>query len=318
MKRIKVSGIFLVLFLLSCNNQLSQKERKFSFIYHIQLLPITEPNKHIELWVPLPQDNQHQSIMNLYIESPFHYSLHTEHEYGNLMAYISTISPFPSGFSLTVSFDVIRKEHSSTSYEITVNEAEKYLSPFSYVPRDIRFTEIVQTVIRGSNPVIKNGRALYDHILERMEYDKSGEGWGKGDAIYACDVGKGNCTDYHSLFNAVARTANIPARFLIGFPVQRKKAGTLSGYHCWSEFYDYDIGWIPVDISEADKHPEKREYFFGNLDPDRVMFTMGRDITLVPQSQNGPVNFFIYPVLEINGERSKNYNKSFSFRSIER
>jgi hypothetical protein len=37
-------------------------------------------------------------------------------------------------------------------------------------------------------------------------------------------------------------------------------------------------GWVPVDISEANRNPELKEYYFGNLTEDRVRFTTGRDI----------------------------------------
>ena len=39
-----------------------------------------------------------------------------------------------------------------------------------------------------------------------MRYIECGEGWGKGDAVYACDAGTGNCTDFHSYLIALARS----------------------------------------------------------------------------------------------------------------
>ena len=82
---------------------------------------------------------------------------------------------------------------------------------------------------------------------------KFGDGWGKGDAVYACNSRYGNCTDYHSYFIGLARSIGIPARFAIGaaIPSERNDGGT-DGYHCWAEFYA-DGKWWPVDISEADK-----------------------------------------------------------------
>ncbi len=59
------------------------------------------------------------------------------------------------------------------------------------------------------------------------------------------------------------------------------------------------------------------DYLFGNLDHDRVLFSIGRDIELVPKSANGPVNFFIYPIMEVGGVRSSNYIQSFYFENIE-
>ena len=60
--------------------------------------------------------------------------------------------------------------------------------------------------------------------------------------------------------------------------------GTVPGYHCWAEFYLPDKGWVPVDASDASKSadPKKRDYLFGHLDPDRIQFSIGRDIRLAP------------------------------------
>src|SRR5258708_7824089 len=101
------------------------------------------------------------------------------------------------------------------------------------------------------------------------------------DTRRACDVGKGNCTDFHSLFISLARARQIPSRFEIGLQVPPgKPSGKIDGYHCWSEFWDPRDGWTPVDASEAWKHPERHAYYFGTFDPDRVQLSVGRDLML--------------------------------------
>src|SRR5262245_5075103 len=145
-------------------------------------------------------------------------------------------------------------------------------------------------------------RQLYDLVDDHVTYKKEGTGWGRGDSNWVCDSGYGNCTDFHSLFISLARSQKIPARFEIGFSIPTNtSSGPITGYHCWAWFHLEDRGWIPVDISEADKHPELKEYYFGNLTADRLMFSMGRDLTLVPESDQEPLNFFVYPHIEIAG-----------------
>jgi transglutaminase-like putative cysteine protease len=134
-----------------------------------------------------------------------------------------------------------------------------------------------------------------------MQYDKI-PGSGRGDARWACQSGYGNCTDYHSLFISIARKRSLPAKFEIGLPIsQKNRDGEIGGYHCWASFYVEELGWVPIDISEADKHPELREYYFGNLTADRVSFSVGRDLNLVPQQEGEPLNYFIYPYVEVDG-----------------
>jgi hypothetical protein len=57
-----------------------------------------------------------------------------------------------------------------------------------------------------------------------------------------------------------------------------------------------------VDISEANKNPKMKEYYFGNLSENRVTFSVGRDLVLVPKQDGRPLNFFIYPYVEVDGK----------------
>ena len=102
----------------------------------------------------------------------------------------------------------------------------------------------------------------------------------------------------------------------IGFPLPDNQfEGQISGYHCWAEFYIEGIGWIPVDASEAWKHPEKHDYFFGAHDDNRLMFTRGRDLRLSPDQKGAPLNYFIYPYAEQDGKAAE-VKSQFAFRDI--
>jgi hypothetical protein len=93
----------------------------------------------------------------------------------------------------------------------------------------------------------------------------------------------------------------LPCKFEIGFGLPAKRgSGEIAGYHCWAKFHRKSGAWVPVDISEANKEPRLRDYYFGNLTEDRVTFSTGRDLTLVPRQGSPPLNFFIYPHVEVN------------------
>ena len=151
--------------------------------------------------------------------------------------------------------------------------------------------------------------------LTKSQNNNEKYAYGNGNSLYACDIGVGNCTDYHSYFISLSRTLEIPARFHMGFPIPSGKEGKVKGYHCWADYYIDGEGWHPVDISEADKDPSKAEYFFGTVDESRVEMMIGRDFSLDEYSSN-PVNLFIYPLLEVEDKSSKNFKKSFSFKEI--
>jgi transglutaminase-like putative cysteine protease len=89
------------------------------------------------------------------------------------------------------------------------------------------------------------------------------------------------------------------ARALRPRPCARFASSTPS----WADFYLDGAGWIPVDASEAWKHPERRDYYFGHHDADRVALSTGRDIRF-PGMNGPPINFFVYPYAEKNGKPS--------------
>jgi hypothetical protein len=68
-----------------------------------------------------------------------------------------------------------------------------------------------------------------------------------------------------------------------------------------------------VDISEAWKHPEMRDYFFGSHDVNRVQFSMGRDLRLNPPQEGKQRNYFVYPYVEVDGQEYPNVSLTFSF-----
>jgi len=205
--------------------------------------------------------------------------------------------------------------------------SSKYLLPNNLIPIDGQIKKEAMRVTLNAKSDMDRVKAIYDHIVKTVTYDKSGTGWGRGDALYACNVKAGNCTDFHSLFIGMCRSIDIPARFIIGFPLPEKKTeGEIPGYHCWAEFYiskselHSDIlknkGWIPVDASEAFKHPEKKGFFFGNLDYNRIQFTIGRDIQLKEQNNTHKLNYFIYPFCTIDGEPYYDVKSSFYFKEV--
>ena len=151
-------------------------------------------------------------------------------------------------------------------------------------------------------------------FYSKAKSSNSNYAFGNGNSIYACEIGVGNCTDYHSYFMSLNRTLQVPARFHMGFPIPSGSKGKVKGYHCWADYYVEGEGWYPVDISEADKDPSKAQYFFGTVDQNRVEMNTGRDFILEGY-EAGPANLFIYPLVEVNDLASSDFSKSFSYEN---
>ena len=219
------------------------------------------------------------------------------------------LGPEHSKKDIKMIFAVKRLEKGAYTDDV---DPKAYLEPDRMVPDKEEFRIQAKKIVEGKDGDLVKARAIYDYIIDEMRYMKFGEGWGQGDAVYACSSLYGNCTDFHSFFIALARAVDIPARFAIGagLPSERDDGG-VDGYHCWAEFYA-EGKWWPVDISEADKYSALSIYFFGHHPANRIEFTKGRDLVVEPGPKSGPINFLAYPVLEIAGKSVK-VKKYFSF-----
>jgi len=288
-------------------------ERTFEFTYLTKIPASPVGAKTLRVWIPVPQSDPYQAIGGLQIQSPFPYVKHREAEYGNEYLYLQfPAAQVRSPEEVHISFQVTRQEHrvelearpaTAQSGAVDSPGLQRFLGPDRRVPVQGVIAELAAQETHGLQDPLEKARAIYNYVIATMRYDKSGTGWGNGDAIWACTAKRGNCSDFHSLFIGMMRAAGIPARFEIGFPLPSDQHdGAVPGYHCWAQFYVEPYGWIPVDVSEAWKHPEKKNYFFGAHDDNRLQFTVGRDIRLNPPQQGDPLNYFIYPYAEVDGK----------------
>jgi transglutaminase-like putative cysteine protease len=307
----------LITLALSC---FAQDSRHFTFHYAFTVKNLPA-GKKVRIWIPAAQSDDYQEVRVVSVHGDLPLKKTSESKYGNQIYYAESSSAQPE-LHFDVEYDVVRRERVAlgqsaphlTPASLSSAERQEDLQPDVLVPITGLPADLAVKVTEGKTQPLDKARAIYDYLFTTMRYDKTGTGWGHGDVLYACDAKKGNCTDFHSLFIAMARSQGIPARFEIGFPLPPDKhSAEIAGYHCWSDFYIDGQGWIPVDISEAWKHQEKRDYFFGSHDVNRVQFSMGRDLRLSPPQNGKPLNYFVYPYVEVDGQEFPNVDLAFSF-----
>lgn len=282
-------------------------EDEFSFSYKIELPEIESP---AQIWIPLAQSDRWQEVEIKHISAPVKEQRARDQKNGNEILYLQ-LKPHNSGQSIEITYKVRRKEKST--YNDPTADTLQYLGETAFLPINERFMQIADSVFeeKKAKTDLTKARALYDYVIDNMRYAKQGT-YGTGDATYACDSKSGNCTEFHSLFISLARSAGIPARFAVGaaIPSERDEGG-VNGYHCWAEFYA-NGKWWPVDISEANKYSALATYYFGHHPANRIELSKGRNIKPDPSPRSGPINFLAYPVLEIDG-KIESVKTQFSF-----
>jgi transglutaminase-like putative cysteine protease len=302
----------------------SLPSRTFHFTYSFTLQEIPPGTKRIRIWAPVPQTDEYQTVRVLSVKAPTETRMTQEPEYGNRMMYAEIQNSTPGKAEFTLEYEVTRREYSRGDYAqlkradqnpgLVLASMQRMISPDSLIPTDGKIKALAIQVTGSESGAVAKAKAAYDYIFTNMRYDKTGSGWGRGDAVWACDAKRGNCTDFHSPFIGMLRADGIPARFDIGFPLpEDKDKAEIAGYHCWAEFYANKIGWIPVDISEAWKAKQKQDYFFGSVDANRVQFSTGRDVMLSPKQEGPALNYFVYPYAEVDGKPYETIDKQFSF-----
>ena len=279
--------------------------RSFEATYTATIKGLPADAQELKVWIPLPSSRPEQTISDVRIEPPYNWQRSREKEFGDEYAFATIPTPITRELVIRVHFKGTRQSVAMTNLtDVRPGKAElrRALRADKLVTISPRIQKLADEVTKGKTDRIDQAQAIYTYVVSTMKYDKTIPGWGKGDQERACDIRAGNCTDFHSLFMSLARAKDIPARFVMGFPLPEHD-GTTPGYHCWAEFYVPGRGWMPVDASEASKtnDPIKKAAYFGNLGTDRVEFSMGRDLILSPRTSE-PLNFFIYPRVEANGQ----------------
>ncbi len=296
----------------STTSSTAAEDRRFVFEYEARVGPIAEGEGPVHVFVPLAANSSQQRVLDEEIVASIDGVIETDKKYGNRYWHgwveRSLGQPIDVRVRTVVERRISHMDATNSSRRLSATEREAYadfLGPNVRVVVDHPILEPIRAEIRqraGSDDPARVSRAIYDWVVENVEYKKVGTGWGNGDTFWACNERYGNCTDFHALFISLARAEGIPARFEIGFPIpDSREAGKVAGYHCWVEFYLPEIGWIPIDASEAFKNPEMKEFFYGTHPADRIHLTTGRDLELGEGHTTRPLNYFVYPHIEVGG-----------------
>jgi transglutaminase-like putative cysteine protease len=296
------------------------KSRTFLFTYEATVTGL-KPGTAARIWLPHPPTNDDQVVSLVQRDLPSIPKHCKEAKFANEIFYLEPRADAAGRIRLALTYRVRRSEVKASlrAAEDAAKNLERFLQPDALVPVGGRCLELLKDEVVPRDPTVA-ARLFYEVTNRHLRYSKEGTGWGRGDTDWACASGYGNCSDFHSLFISLARAHRIPAKFEIGFPLPEKRGkGEVAGYHCWAWFHAEPRGWAPVDISDASKNPQKKAYNFGNLSEDRVLFSVGRDLTLAPPQDGPQLNFFIYPYVEVAGQPypADRVERRFTFTDVD-
>jgi hypothetical protein len=302
------------------------KSRTFLFTYSTTVTGLPE-GKSARIWLPVAHSDDDQDVSIEAKDVPKDAKITECTKTGNQYLYVEAKPNADGNIPLSITYKVTRREVKGGSKKDVMSKEQlaRLLEADAMVPVGGKPVDQIKEKLKLNDKELPKdemaaAKVLYDAVNAHMKYGKpKDKAWGRGDSVYAATECVGNCTDFHSLFMSLARSEKIPCNFVIGFPLPMTPgAGEIPGYHCWAWFKTKANGWVPVDISEANKEPKMAGYYFGNLTDNRVAFTTGRDLSLEPKQDGKPLNFLIYPYVEVDGKpyAASNMKNKFSFKDV--
>jgi len=315
--------------------------------------------KRLRAWFALPQDDPAQRVKDLTAWCPYDWKVVVDNE-GNSYLFVEAEGAALKDFSVQEGFTITRWEtrsdpDASKTRPITAADREKfaaYLGPNKNVPITDEMRRAADAAVGKEENPVRAARLLYDWTLKNVEY------WVKdpankkaspvGSSEYCMTTKTGNCTDFHSLWTALARSKGIPTRIVYGSFFKKELDGQDKdqSYHCWIEFWAPNLGWICHDVAVADifvgdfalnaengpkvqlttaagysgADPKMVDYYFGNIEERRVTWSRGRDLVIPPGQSAGTVNALPKAYVEVDGavlpEGAAGWTRKLTFREI--
>ena len=158
-------------------------------------------------------------------------------------------------------------------------------------PPHIMFTPYIlklgDEITRGLECPLKKAKAIYDFITRNVSYGFMPSYFCMESIAETCAINrKGDCGVMTLLFMTLCRSQGIPARWQSGLIARE---GFCSA-HDWAEFYIRPHGWLYADTSfgrdaAVKGDEEKREFYFGNLDPFRMVANNAFQADFVPEKK---------------------------------
>lgn len=153
----------------------------------------------------------------------------------------------------------------------------------------IRFTPYLKALAaelsQGCTTLVEKAWRFYEFITTQVKYSFMRDYFQVDDLGEYCAVNlKGDCGLQALLFIILCRIAGIPARWQSGLSIDDGSAGS----HDWAQFYLEGWGWLFCDPSYGGGalrrgSAERHAFYFGNIDPMRMVANRVFQAPLVPE-----------------------------------
>jgi transglutaminase-like putative cysteine protease len=273
--------------------------QKYQVDYNVAIHNLDFAMNDLRVYLPIPGEWEAQKDVHIVeiLPQPAHQGV--EATTGNAMLYWhpsgSALLQGDANFSLQFTFtayETVTKIDPGAilPYRTDASEYQPYTWPEKYIESDDpEIIQLADEIAAGETNPYRLERKFYNYIIGHFYYKVLHQGL--NGAKYLLKNSRGECGDYAALFVALSRAKGIPARPVAGYWAISGQDQT----HVWAEFYLEGYGWIPVDPTAGQRNGAKLNYYFGNMDNQRVILSKGYNVPLTPEGPDG----FVAPLLQV-------------------
>jgi transglutaminase-like putative cysteine protease len=273
--------------------------------------------KAVRLWIPVPPNGPGQTVNGLSVTCAHPHRIETEPVYGNQMVHVESRDQ-RKGFDVDVRYEASLRRLGRTPGPGNAADLAPHLKLAGLEEMSPAIESFGRKVVGTERDPVRAARLLYDALIDLLTYDKAIPGCGMGNSAWTFDNKRGRCDDFHALYRTLLISRGIPTRWEQGlalpYPSQMSKSGELegdcTGAHCWVSVHA-NGEWIPVDVSEAWKRRDLRDFYFGNLVANHLQVSVGRDLVLAPPQGGDPLGSFPLPYGESDEGIPMVYGKTY-------
>ncbi len=259
----------------------------------------------LKLWIPLPVETEAQKDIQDIAVIPEEFVVKPPDTNGDIgSVYLEVpLEKLTSDLDIKTTFSFTRYAQAFTvdPYKIKDYDRESLLyKKYTASGKNIAITDdirkkAIEIAGHEQNPYFI-ARRIYSYVVNQREYSLtphfSLDGRNYPESVYVHNCGFGDCGAQSAYFSALCRAAGIPARTTGGYQMITGRPGG----HFWAEFYLEGYGWLPVDTSvaqiphyipglSAEEQWAYIDFFFGNMDPYRLVIQKDIDIILSPEPE---------------------------------
>lgn len=239
----------------------------------------------VRVHIPIPADCMEQTNIKIEATSPKAKEINKP-DAENRCAYFEETLDENRDFKVTYSYDFTNVYHNAYEMAAGCSETGKCIADEPYNPGEeflceegphIRFTPIIRALAERITCGCKDksviAKRIYDYLTLNLRYTFTPNYLLLPDIVNdGALFMRGDCGVMALLFITLCRVSGVGARWQSGLTMEP----TGAGQHDWAEVFLPEFGWIPVDVSYgvgAHRYgaEERRRFYFGNLDPYRMV-----------------------------------------------